>query len=891
MSRCSRSISWPAAARRPRRSRCSIARSTISSDGGAARLAPRRARPRRARRRPRPTAAPPPLRAVRGVAHLAAAHVCGARRGDCSRIATRSSSSPRDDDDNVREAAVEGLPNVAGHDADARLHRRSSRGRAIRSLRAAALALDGHADRAAAVPALKAALAAAGRGRTRQFARRARRDRRRRWPALGVEPAPSSRRSGQPLAHRPISNADDSAAPGGAARAASRSAASARSSWRCSRSQAPATVLRFARLAESGYYNGLTFHRVVPNFVIQGGSPGANEYIGDAAFMRDEVGLWPHVRGAVGISTRGRDTGDAQIFVDLVDNPRLDHDYTVFAQVLNGIDVVDRILEGDVIERIEIIGLAVRTDEYADRCSRIAPADEPASESTDARCRGGGVDGARAGRSSTSPIESHARGIRLSRRSARAAGRSARAPLRPAAVRATRGPSRPSPPTTRAGASPSRPTAIVLTASTSEAYSLLFKLLARRRRRSAGAAAELSAVRAPDASRFVTRGPTTSNTTAPGRSTSASIERALSRARAPCWSCQSEQSDRIVRHARRARPAGGALRARATSRSSPTRCSPTTSCEPAPRRGSGRAASRGDVLTFALGGLSKSVGLPQVKLGWIAVGRSRCARRRAALDRLELVCDTYLSVSTPGAGRGGRAARARRGASARRSRRARPPNYRCASEAVAAACRLPRAAQRGRLVRGAAGAVARSGRRSRRSRLLENDGVLAHPGTSSTFRANRFSSSACCRRTRRSPTASRACSAALRLHASVRDHESARRSAPASGSAHSAVLVPVDRELGHRRHRRSRAAHRAGWPAPASACCSCCRSTRWRPASSRRTRRSARWRSIRSTSACRRVPEFAALGGEAALSAGDRRRCSTRSGARRAIDYRGGPAR
>ena len=74
----------------------------------------------------------------------------------------------------------------------------------------------------------------------------------------------------------------------------------------------------------------------------------------DAGFMRDEVGTWPHVRGAVGISTRGHDTGDAQIFVDLVDNPRLDHQYTVFAQVLNGIEVVDRILEGDVIDRVEI---------------------------------------------------------------------------------------------------------------------------------------------------------------------------------------------------------------------------------------------------------------------------------------------------------------------------------------------------------------------------------------------------------------------------------------------------------------------------------------------------------------------------------------------------------
>jgi peptidyl-prolyl cis-trans isomerase B (cyclophilin B) len=120
-------------------------------------------------------------------------------------------------------------------------------------------------------------------------------------------------------------------------------------------SEAPASVVRFARLAESGYYDGSTFHRVVPNFVIQGGSPGASEYIGDASFMRDEVGLWPHVRGAVGISTRGRDTGDAQIFVDLVDNPRLDHEFTVFAQLLNGMDVVDAILEGDVIDRIQIV--------------------------------------------------------------------------------------------------------------------------------------------------------------------------------------------------------------------------------------------------------------------------------------------------------------------------------------------------------------------------------------------------------------------------------------------------------------------------------------------------------------------------------------------------------
>jgi peptidyl-prolyl cis-trans isomerase B (cyclophilin B) len=114
--------------------------------------------------------------------------------------------------------------------------------------------------------------------------------------------------------------------------------------------ETPATVARLTRLARSGYYNGLTLHRVSPNFVVQGGSPAANEYVGDGPFMRDELGLRSHARGALGISTRGRDTGDAQLYVDLVDNYRLDHDYTVFGEVEAGMDVVDRILEGEVLD-------------------------------------------------------------------------------------------------------------------------------------------------------------------------------------------------------------------------------------------------------------------------------------------------------------------------------------------------------------------------------------------------------------------------------------------------------------------------------------------------------------------------------------------------------------
>lgn len=117
---------------------------------------------------------------------------------------------------------------------------------------------------------------------------------------------------------------------------------------------APASVSRFAGLVRRRYYDGLTFHRVLPNFVVQGGSPGANEYAGDGPFMRDELGLRSNARGTVGVSTRGRDTGDAQWFINLVDNPRFDHEYTVFAEVTAGMDVVDDLLEGGVIARIEL---------------------------------------------------------------------------------------------------------------------------------------------------------------------------------------------------------------------------------------------------------------------------------------------------------------------------------------------------------------------------------------------------------------------------------------------------------------------------------------------------------------------------------------------------------
>jgi len=119
---------------------------------------------------------------------------------------------------------------------------------------------------------------------------------------------------------------------------------------------APMMAARILALARSGYYNGLTWHRVEHDFVIQGGSPGANEYVGYTEALRDELGPVPHTRGTVGMSTRGHDTGDAQWFVNLRDNLRLGRDYTVFGEVVDGMDVVDGILEGDVIATIDELG-------------------------------------------------------------------------------------------------------------------------------------------------------------------------------------------------------------------------------------------------------------------------------------------------------------------------------------------------------------------------------------------------------------------------------------------------------------------------------------------------------------------------------------------------------
>ncbi|HEY2433067.1 MAG TPA: peptidylprolyl isomerase [Vicinamibacterales bacterium] len=114
---------------------------------------------------------------------------------------------------------------------------------------------------------------------------------------------------------------------------------------------APIAADRFLKLAlVDHYYDRLYIHRLVPNFVVQMGSPGANEYSGHKEYMRDEIAL-PNTAGSVGLSIRGRNTGDAQFYINLVGNPRLDRGYTIFAHVLD-MGSVGAIEEGDMMESI-----------------------------------------------------------------------------------------------------------------------------------------------------------------------------------------------------------------------------------------------------------------------------------------------------------------------------------------------------------------------------------------------------------------------------------------------------------------------------------------------------------------------------------------------------------
>ena len=117
---------------------------------------------------------------------------------------------------------------------------------------------------------------------------------------------------------------------------------------------APLTVINFIKLAREGFYDGLIFHRVVPDFVVQGGDPRGDGWGGPAHYIRCEYSKQPYERGTVGIATSGKDTGGSQFFITLSPQPHLNGRYTVFGQVVEGMEAVDQIVVGDVIEKVLI---------------------------------------------------------------------------------------------------------------------------------------------------------------------------------------------------------------------------------------------------------------------------------------------------------------------------------------------------------------------------------------------------------------------------------------------------------------------------------------------------------------------------------------------------------
>jgi len=115
---------------------------------------------------------------------------------------------------------------------------------------------------------------------------------------------------------------------------------------------APLTCLSFLQLAAQGFYDGLTFHRVVPDFVIQGGDPRGDGIGGPGYSIRDEIGRLRYDRGVLGMALAGPDTGGSQFFLTLSPQPHLDGGFTAFGKVVAGDAVLDQIQGGDRIVRI-----------------------------------------------------------------------------------------------------------------------------------------------------------------------------------------------------------------------------------------------------------------------------------------------------------------------------------------------------------------------------------------------------------------------------------------------------------------------------------------------------------------------------------------------------------
>ncbi len=121
---------------------------------------------------------------------------------------------------------------------------------------------------------------------------------------------------------------------------------------------APGTVKNFCDLAKKGFYDGLTFHRVIPGFVLQGGCPKGTGTGGPGYMIKCELngGNQFHDKGVLSMAHAGRDTGGSQFFIVMsrAQTAHLDRNHTCFGKVIEGLDIIDEIRQGDVIEKIII---------------------------------------------------------------------------------------------------------------------------------------------------------------------------------------------------------------------------------------------------------------------------------------------------------------------------------------------------------------------------------------------------------------------------------------------------------------------------------------------------------------------------------------------------------
>ena len=118
---------------------------------------------------------------------------------------------------------------------------------------------------------------------------------------------------------------------------------------------APKTVENFVTLAKKGFYNGLNFHRVVPDFVVQGGCPKGNGTGGPGYTIKAEFNKQKHLRGTLAMArSQHPDSAGSQFYICYGNTPHLDGQYTVFGKVVSGMELVDRIKQGDKMTSVTI---------------------------------------------------------------------------------------------------------------------------------------------------------------------------------------------------------------------------------------------------------------------------------------------------------------------------------------------------------------------------------------------------------------------------------------------------------------------------------------------------------------------------------------------------------